>query len=427
LLNPRLFLISLILFPIFSLILNYLGKKIKKYSKRIQKQSSNMFSNVEEILNGIKIVKAFAREKFEFLKFDQINRKHFLYWRKANLYSSINQPLSEINSTLMGIIVLLIGGKQVLAPGSTFSYGEFITFLLAVFSMLHPLKKITEAYTEIRKAMVSLDRVYEILDRKSEIVEHPSAISKSDFTDKIEFRNVSFYYQTGRPVLHNVNLTVEKGQQVAFVGSSGSGKTTIVNLVSRMYDKTDGDILIDGIPIENIRLIDLRKLFGTVTQESILFSETISANIRYGTLKDVTDEEIKTAARIAYADEFIEKYPAQYDEVLHTRAANLSGGQKQRICIARAIVGNPPILIFDEATSALDTEAEQKVQQAIDQATRNRTVMVIAHRLSTILSAHKIVVLDHGRIVGLGTHSELLESCAKYKILYELQFKDQTG
>jgi subfamily B ATP-binding cassette protein MsbA len=424
LLNPRLFLISLILFPLFSLILNYIGKKIKKYSKRIQNQSSEMFSNVDETLNSMRIVKGFSRENYELEKFKKINNKYFQFWRKSIVYAAVNVPLSEMNGTLMGIIVLIIGGRQVLAPGSTFTSGLFITFLLAIFSMLHPMKKITKAYTDIRKALVSLDRISVILNRQSEIIDSPSAIEKKSFENKIEFKDVSFSYDEQMEVLKNISFDVKKGEQVAIIGGSGSGKTTLVNLLSRMYDKNSGEILIDEIPIENIKLKDLRRLFGTVTQESILFSDSISNNIRYGSLNDISDQEIIKAANIAYADEFIEKSPDKYNAVLGTKASNLSGGQKQRLCIARAIVGDPPILIFDEATSALDTEAEQKVQRAIEQATKNRTVIVIAHRLSTILSSDKIVVLDNGQIVGIGTHKELLKSCERYKTLYKLQFAD---
>ena len=422
LLNPRLFLISLILFPLFSLILNYIGKKIKKYSKRIQNQSSEMFSNVDETLNSMRIVKGFSRENYELGKFKKINNKYFQFWRKSIVYAAVNVPLSELNGALMGVIVLIIGGRQVLTPGSTFTSGLFITFLLAIFSMLHPMKKITKAYTDIRKALVSLDRISVILNRQSEIIDSPSAIEKKSFENKIEFKNVSFSYNEQMEVLKNISFDVKKGEQVAIIGGSGSGKTTLVNLLSRMYDKNSGEILIDEIPIENIKLKDLRRLFGTVTQESILFSDSISNNIRYGSLNDISDQEIIKAANIAYADEFIEKYPDKYDAVLGTKASNLSGGQKQRLCIARAIVGDPPILIFDEATSALDTEAEQKVQRAIEQATKNRTVIVIAHRLSTILSSDKIVVLDNGQIVGIGKHKELLKSCERYKTLYKLQF-----
>ena len=421
-LNPKLFLLSLFLFPIFSIIVSFIGKKIKKYSRRIQAQSSNLFSNVEEILNSMKIVKAFAREDYEYKKFALINKKFFQFWRKARFYHAFNVPLSEITSTVTGVVVLIIGGKQVLSGDDSFTLGIFTAFLLAIFSMLHPLKNITKAYANIRKALVSLDRISEILNRDSEITEKSDQVAKTDFNDKIEFRNVSFSYDKDNKVLSNINLTINKGEKVAIVGSSGSGKTTLVNLLSRMYDTDSGEILIDGVPIKNIKLHDLRTLFGTVTQESILFSGTVKENIAYGSLKEVSEKTIIKAAQIAFADEFIEKMPNKYDEILNPKASNVSGGQKQRLCIARAIVGNPPILIFDEATSSLDTEAEQKVQKAIDRATENRTVIVIAHRISTVLSADKIIVLDKGKIVCVGKHEELLKTCNRYRTLYEIQF-----
>ena len=421
-LNAKLFLISLILLPVFSIIINFIGKKIKKYSKRIQIQSSNLFSNVEEILNSMRIVKAFSREDHELGKFKDINQKHFKFWRKSRVYHFFNVPLSELHGTITGVVILLIGGNQVLSGSSNFTLGSFIAFLLAIFSMLHPMKIITQAYAEIRKALVSLDRISVILDRKSEIEEAQDAVQKDTFTSKIEFKNVSFSYNRSSEVLKNIALIINKGERVAIVGGSGSGKTTLVNLLERMYDTESGEIFIDGVEIRKIKLKDLRTLFGTVTQESILFGDTIANNISYGTLEDVSEKEIINAAEVAYADEFIDKLPHKYNELLYTKGSNLSGGQKQRLCIARAIVGDPPILIFDEATSSLDTEAEQKVQKAIEQATKNRTVIVIAHRLSTILSSDKIVVLDKGKIVGIGKHKELLKTCERYKTLYELQF-----
>jgi ATP-binding cassette, subfamily B, bacterial MsbA len=424
-LNSKLFFISIVLLPVFSLVISYLGNKIKKYAKRIQKQSSELFSNVEETLNSMRIVKAFSREEHEMSKFASINHKNFVSWRKSMIYRAVNVPLSEFNGTIMGIIVLMIGGRAVLSDSAVFSLGAFTSFLLAIFSMLHPIKKITEAYADIRKAMVSLDRIYLILNRKSEIMSSSDQISKSSFDDKIELKDVYFSYEDGNEVLSNINFNIIKGEQVALVGGSGAGKTTIVNLLSRMYDYSSGEILIDGVPINKINLRDLRTLFGTVTQESILFNETIANNISYGTLKQLTELDIQQAAQVAFADEFIETMPEKYNSLLSPKGSNLSGGQKQRLCIARSIVGNPPILIFDEATSALDSESEQKVQLAIEQATKNRTVVVIAHRLSTILSSDKIVVLDQGKIVGIGTHQELLQNCERYQTLYEIQFSDK--
>lgn len=426
-LNAKLFLISLVLLPVFSLAISYVGNKIKKYAKRIQKQSSSLFSNVEETLNSMRIVKAFSREEYEMEKFKSINLKNFKFWRKAMIYKALNVPISEFNGTIMGILVLIIGGKAILNSDASFTLGAFTSFLLALFSMLHPIKKLTEAYADIRRAFVSLDRIYAILNRKSEIMESDTQVSKKSFDDKIELSDVCFSYDENNEVLHNVSFQIKKGEQVALVGNSGSGKTTLVNLLSRMYDVTSGVIKIDGIPIENIKLRDLRTLFGTVTQDSILFHETIANNIRYGSLRELSEEEIKEAAKIAFADEFIEAMPGKYNAMLSPKGSNLSGGQKQRLCIARAIVGNPPILIFDEATSALDSESEQKVQQAIEQATKNRTVIVIAHRLSTVLSSDKIVVMDQGKVVGIGTHQELLESCDRYQTLYNIQFDDKTS
>ena len=424
-LNWKLFLIGMILFPIFGYLVNLLGTKIKKYSHRIQEQSSNLFSIVEEKLNSMQIVKAFAREDFEFKKFQDINRKHFRFWRKANLYNAVNVPSTEMNSVLIGTTILMIGGKLVLAPGSDFSFGIFITFLLIIFSMMQPVKYLTNAYINIRKALVSVERISIILNLKSEITDSDEHIEKKVFRKNIEIKNVTFSYTDNKNVLKDINFEVLKGEKVAIVGSSGSGKTTLVNLLPRMFDPASGEILIDGIPIDKIKLKDLRTLFGTVTQESILFNDTIFNNIGYGTLSKVNEEQVRNAGEIAFADEFINKLPNKYENVLQVKASNLSGGQRQRICIARAIVGNPPILIFDEATSSLDTEAERKVQKAIERATKNRTVIVIAHRLSTVLSSDKIVVLDQGKIVGMGNHSELLESCERYQTLYEMQFKTE--
>jgi len=422
--NAKLFLYSLIILPIFSIVLTLLGKKVKKYSKRIQIKFSDMFSNIEEVLNNMRIVKAFSRENWELEKFQQINWKHFTFWRKSVIYAGMNVPLSELSGTLLGVLLIILAGNLMLAPNSQFQLGDFTAFLLAVFSMQHPIKELTKAYADIKKAQVSLDRIFFVLNQKSEIKNCDNPLPKKSFENAIRFNNVSFFYNNKTEVLKNISFEIRKGEKVAFVGSSGSGKTTLVNLIPRMYDVTAGEILIDDINIKNMELRDLRTLFGTVTQDSILFSDTIQNNIRYGSLQEISDEIIQEAARISYADEFIENMSNNYNEMLYQKGANLSGGQKQRICIARAIVSNPPILIFDEATSALDTESEQKVQQAIDQATQNRTVLVIAHRLSTVLAADNIVVLDKGKIVGIGRHEELLKTCERYQTLYSLQFED---
>ena len=427
LLSPTLFVYSLLVLPAFTLTIGYLGKKNKKYSRRIQSRLSTMFSTVEEALNSMKIVKAFRREESEYKAFSAINRNHLKMWKKAQTYAALNVPISEINTTLTGIVVIIIGGKMILAPGSTFSLGDFTAFLFALFSMLHPLKTITQLYGDIKKATVSLDRIALVLNQSSEVREAADAVAKQSFDDRIVLNKVGFWYREDKPVLKDINLHIPKGSKIALVGASGGGKTTLANLLNRMYDVREGSITIDGTDIRQIKLNDLRKLFGVVTQDSVLFTRSIRDNIAFGSLEEVSQSQIEQAARVAHAEEFILSFPNTYDEVLDTKGANLSGGQRQRLCIARAIIGDPPILIFDEATSALDTESEKKVQDAIDAATAGRTVVMVAHRLSTVLKADQIVVLEGGRILAVGTHEELLKTSPRYKTLYELQFQSPLG
>ncbi|HHV37437.1 MAG TPA: ABC transporter ATP-binding protein [Candidatus Cloacimonetes bacterium] len=421
-LNAELFLYSILIVPLLAFTVGYLGKKIKKYSKRIQSQLSVMFNAVEEVLNSIKIVKAFRREEHEHKEFEKINKRHLKLWQKSQIYAAMSVPFSELNSVLTGVVVVILGGKMILDPASNFSLGDFTAFLFAVFSMLHPLKVLSQLYADIKKAGVSLDRIALVLNDESDIKDHPDMVSKDSFDNQISFENVDFYYKAGTEVIKNLSLTIKKGEKVAFVGASGGGKTTVTNLVNRMYDVKSGAIKIDGIDIRMIRLDDLRHLFGVVTQESILFSKSVRDNIAYGAKGELSDETIKAAAQIAHAEEFILQFPDGYDQVLDTKGQNLSGGQRQRLCIARAIVGDPPILIFDEATSALDTESEKMVQDAINEATKNRTVIMVAHRLSTILESDKIFVLDKGEVISQGSHEELLKNCPRYQYLCELQF-----
>lgn len=320
--------------------------------------------------------------------------------------------------------MILIGGKMVLDPENNFTFGQFFLFISAVFSILHPIKVIAKSYNNIQKASVSLERISWVMDLKPEILEKEDSQEITDFNSSILLKDVSFAYEE-KKVLKNINFEFKKGEKIALVGGSGSGKTTLVNLLPRFYDTSEGKILIDGTPVEDFKISSLRKLFGIVTQESILFSDSVYNNIVYGVHQNVTLEEVKKAAEIAHAAEFIDDLPDGYDTILHSRGSNFSGGQKQRLCIARAIIGNPPILIFDEATSALDTESEKKVQLAIEEATQNRTVIMIAHRLSTILSSDRIVVMDKGEIISVGSHKELLATCSRYQHLYNLQFSQE--
>ncbi len=412
--NAKLFLLSLMIVPIFTFGVNFLGKKIKKYAKRIQRQASTLFSNIEEVLSSMKIVKAFSKEDFERKRMNQINSSYMRLRIKSQIYASLNVPLSELTSMATGIIVIVLGAQMINSDSSNFSLGSFTAFLGAIFSILHPLKVVTKAYTDIKKAGVSLGRINEVVGLSPEINEIDNPKEIKSFEDSIEIKNVSFGYHKDKEVIKNLSLTIKKGQSIGIVGSSGSGKSTLINLINRMYDFNSGQILIDGENIKNFKIYDLRSLFGLVTQESILFSETIENNIKYGTNKEVSHDDVVNAAEIAYAKEFIEELQDSYKHRLETKGSDLSGGQKQRICIARSIVGNPPILIFDEATSALDTDSEKNVQIAIEKATKNRTVIMIAHRLSTIINCDKIVVMDKGEIVGVGTHEELLKNNTRY-------------
>ena len=422
--NKILFLKGIIIFPLFPVVITLIGKKIKKYAQRIQGKFSDLFNHVQEVLTNMHIVKAFAKEEVEDDKFKEVNKQYLKFSMKTVYYSTLNTPISEMNSILTILIIIFVGGREVLLKSSAFSFGDFSIFVAAVASILHPVKQIAKNYAELKKAGVSLQRVFSILELKTDMPEKINALEKKTFDKEIELKNVNFSYED-KVVLKDINLKIEKRQKVALVGRSGSGKTTLVNLLQRMYDIEDGEILIDKIPIKDIKLKEYRKLFGMVTQNSILFSTTIAENIAYGSTENkVEEKQIIEAAIIAYADDFIEQLKNKYKYFLYSQGANLSGGQKQRICIARAIVGNPPIIIFDEATSALDTIAEQKVQKAIECATANRTVIMIAHRLSTILSSDKIIFLKEGKIIGEGKHEELLKKCAEYKKLYDLQFNN---
>jgi len=419
--NPQLFLYIVIIVPIFAFTISYIGGKIKKYSKRIQRTYSSLYSKMEEVFNGIKIVKSYSKEDHEMERFGRENHNFYVSWLKSHLYQSVNVPLSEFNGTLTGVVVLLIGGRLVLDPDSGLTFGAFTAFLFAVFSILHPMKELTKYYTEIRRALVSLGRIFEILNMEPAITEADNAVEKKDFRTSLKVENLNFSYNEQK-VLKDIDLEIFKGEKIAIVGVSGGGKTTLVNLIERFYDPSGGSIKIDGTDLRDIKLKNLHDLFGTVTQESILFNDTVENNIRYGSNKNITLEDVKKAAKIAYADEFIEKLENGYETVLSPKASNLSGGQRQRLCIARAIVGDPPVLIFDEATSSLDSEAEQNVQKAIEMATKDRTVIVIAHRLSTVLNSDRIVVIDNGKISGIGKHNELLETNTTYRKLCSIQF-----
>lgn len=425
-LNPGLFLKILIFIPPLLWFTGFLGKKMKKYTIRLQEQLELIFNKIEEVFRGLKIVRAFHREQSEKNRFGEIAEKEYKLWYRRSIYDMLNMPMGELSGMGIAIAILWFGGKAVLDPAGNFSFGQFMAFLTAILLTLNPLKATLKNWGDIKKASASLDRIFDILNTKTAIKEKQKAELITGFYKNIELDNVDFAYDSKRDAmaLSGVTLTIEKGEKVAFVGATGSGKTTLVNLLPRFYDVNKGEIRIDGKNVKDIKISDLRKLFGYVTQDSFLFNETIAYNVAYP-LEKIDIEKVINACEVANATEFIEKLPQKYDTMISNYGANFSGGQRQRLCIARAIIGDPDILIFDEATSALDSEAEVKVQDAINKATKEKTLVVIAHRLSTIINSDKIVVVKDGKIEALGKHEELMRKCGEYKKLYDLQFQDQ--
>ncbi len=412
------------LVSIFSLIsIRIFGKKIRNYAISIQSRLGTINSRLQEVFNGIKLVKTNAMEIRESEKFRHFTNDLRRTELKAASLRGIIGPLNETLGVSAIALALWFGGLQVFK--GELSSLELIVFAFALFSTMSPIKSIAEANTKIQEGIGSAKKLFNILDIEPNMKNGAESIS--EFRSSIQLDNVSFRYNKNLEdgyVLKNISLKIKKGETVAFVGSSGSGKSTLVDLILRFYDVDEGSIKVDGKDIREYDIEQFRKIFGVVSQEVILFNDSITGNIAYGSPKEFKEELILDAAKIANAHHFIEDTPDQYKTNIGDRGLRLSGGQRQRISIARAMMKNPPILIFDEATSALDNESEKIVQEAIDQAMENRTSIVIAHRLSTIKNADKIVVLDRGIIVETGRHDELLHLDGIYKRLYEMQFQN---
>ncbi len=409
----------LILLPITGGLIGIIGKNLRKTGFRGQKRLGILLSVVEETLSGIRIIKAFNAEKKLNNRFESVNN-HFTnliikLWRRRDLAN----PMSEFLGSVVMVSLMLYGGSLVLSGQSELSPQAFISYLILFSQIITPAKSISTAYYNIQKGMASIDRINEILNAENPIQNIKNPIRINEFSNKIEFKNVSFKYKTDY-VLKNVNLSVEKGKSVALVGQSGSGKSTLVDLLPRFWDIEEGEILIDGNPIKNIQITDLRGLMGNVNQEPILFNDTFFNNIAFG-LENATESEVIEAAKVANAHEFIMQSANGYYTNIGDRGNKLSGGQRQRVSIARAVLNNPPILILDEATSALDTESERLVQDALYKLMKNRTSIVIAHRLSTIIAVDEICVLHEGNIIEKGTHKELLELNGVYTKLHNIQ------
>ncbi|MEL6820710.1 MAG: ABC transporter ATP-binding protein, partial [Calditrichota bacterium] len=420
----QLTLIALTILPLTSILIQTVGRSLKRKSKRVQERISDITRFLQESLSGIKVVKAFAMEKHESDRFENLTERHYKAVLRQVRLNRLSRPFSETVGVAVMVSVIWFGGRLVL-EGQLLSSEDFIRFIVFLFTLMEPIKSISALNNNIQIALASGQRIFELMDTEIAIADKPNAVEKKTFKNKIEYKNVSFRYgENSDLVLRDVNLSIEKNQKIAFVGSSGGGKTTIVNLLPRFFDVVDGTISIDGSNIRDIKQKSLRELMGIVTQEVFLFNETIAANIAYGHA-DYSREKVEQAARLANAWGFIMEFPDGFDTVVGERGVLLSGGQRQRISIARAILKDPPILIFDEATSALDSESEFLIQEAIENLMKDRTVLMIAHRLSSIIHSDKIVVLENGQITDVGRHDELLKRSDRYRHLYELQFQGE--
>ncbi|MGE5680939.1 MAG: ABC transporter ATP-binding protein [Bacillota bacterium] len=420
----KLTLFSFVVLPVSLIIISWIGLKLRKHSYLLQEKMSDITTVLHETISGVKIVKAFSMEEYENKKFTRETQGFFKLFLRIVRIRNAASPITEFLSVVIGVFLIGYGGRLVLVEGSL-KGAEFVTFLFSIFQLMTPVKELSGVNNRIQESNAAADRVFEIIDTPPTIKNSENAKSKKEFSGQIRFQNVSFHYEdSDELVLNDVDFSVDKGQSIALVGSSGSGKTTLVDLIPRFYDPTAGKILLDGTDIKEIKIQDLRKLMGIVTQETVLFNDTIRNNIAYG-LKDYSEDKIIEAAKAANAHNFIMDFPRGYDTIVGERGAKISGGQRQRLSIARALLVNPPVMIFDEATSALDNESEVLVQEAIERLMNDRTTFVIAHRLSTIRNANKILVLDKGRIIQCGRHEELMEDQrGVYRKLYELQFRD---
>ncbi|MFV0404031.1 MAG: ABC transporter ATP-binding protein [Bacteroides graminisolvens] len=415
----KLTLFTLVVLPIMGWAMGSVGKKLKRKSLVAQGQWSDLMSQVEETLGGLRIVKAFNAEVKMDKRFTQANDDYRDTISRVNTRQQLAHPLSEFLGTILIVIVLWFGGTLILNHNSTIDAPSFIFYLVMLYSLINPLKEFSKASYAIPKGLASMERVDKILlaENTMKISEKPVPIH--ELKEQIEFRDVSFQYEA-TPVLKHINLVIPKGKTVALVGQSGSGKSTLVDLLPRFYEATEGEVLIDGINVKDSTLTDLRSIMGNVNQEAILFNDTFFNNIAFG-VKGATKEQVIEAAKIANAHDFIMASEQGYDTNIGDRGGKLSGGQRQRISIARAILKNPPILILDEATSALDTESERMVQEALENLMKNRTTIAIAHRLSTIRNADEICVLHEGEIVERGKHEELFALNGYYKRLCDMQ------
>ena len=418
-LSPKLTLFVLVVLPIAGFLIGKVGKALKKQSKESQNRLAGMISTIEESISGLRIIKGFNAIRYSREKFKEQNEGYSKALLGVHRKREMSSPMSEFLSAIVVIIVLWFGGKLILSGGSNIGAADFITYIIVFSQIISPAKSFSQGYYNIQKGVASADRIFEIMDADEVITEKDNALEINNFNDKIQYKEVNFRYGKD-DVLKDINLTINKGKVVALVGESGGGKSTLVDLLPRFYDVCEGQIMIDGHDIRDYKINNLRGLMGIVTQESILFNDTVFNNIAFG-MENVSKEAVIEAAKIANAHEFIMEMEHGYDTYIGDRGMNLSGGQRQRLSIARAVLKNPPILILDEATSSLDTESERLVQDALSKVMSQRTSIVIAHRLSTIQHADEIIVMQKGQIIERGTHEELIALNGVYKKLTDLQ------
>ncbi|MDR2910096.1 MAG: ABC transporter ATP-binding protein/permease [Bacteroidales bacterium] len=433
--NPVLILISLvymvytswsltifvfIMLPVTAVIIGSVGKSLKKQSLKGQDKQGEILSIIDEDITGLRVIKAFTAERKAIERFERENENYKLIMNKLMSRYFLAHPMSEFLGTAVIIMVLWYGGNLILSgEAGALTPQQFIVYLVFFYNIINPAKAFSTALYSVEKGLASVERIDKILEQENSIKEKSDTVNKTDFTGLIEYRNVSFKY-TNDYVLKNINLTIKKGQTIALVGKSGSGKTTMADLLPRFWDVSEGGIFIDGTDIRDMKMHDLRSLMGNVNQDAILFNDTFFNNIAFG-VENATINDVINAAKIANAHEFIMATENGYNTNIGDRGDKLSGGQKQRISIARAILKNPPILILDEATSALDTESEKLVQEALDNLMKNRTSLVIAHRLSTIKNAGLICVIHEGKLIEKGTHEELVANEGQYFRLHRMQ------
>ena len=418
-LNWQLTFTTLLIVPVMALLIGWFGERLLRFSRHSQTQISDLSSLLTEVFGGIRLVKAFAAEDYEIERFLQTAEKNRQAKFATERIKAIQHPVVGFLEAMSIVLLFMLGGWQI-ARGQL-TGGQFISFTAAVALIIDPINIATNNYNEFKQGEASVDRVFELMDLQPTVVERPNAIALPLVQGKVEYRNVSFAYPSSQPVLKELTLTAQPGEVIALVGSSGAGKTTLVNLLPRFYEPLVGEVLIDGVDIQSVTLKSLRQQIGIVPQDTVLFSGTIAQNIAFGQAH-YNLASIEAAAKVANAHQFISQFAQGYDTVLGERGVNLSGGQRQRIAIARAVLLDPRILILDEATSALDSESEALVQEALERLMKGRTVFIIAHRLATVRGADRILVLEKGQVVESGTHEMLMDQNSRYARFYAQQF-----